>query len=152
MAPNKFPFPRPLHLLLILGVSVLLAVGNGLRTGTLLAKPSTGASSLPRGVLSFTKAQVKEAVEKKSHGILDVRPEKYFKEGHLPGALSLPYDVLPQRLEGLNLNANGHYILYCDGGDCHASLAAARLMASIGYAHLAIYPGGWQDWQEGVKP
>lgn len=138
---------RPLPFFLILALAALVAVANGLRTGTLTTRFKPSVAGLPAGVTMLTKAQVREAVAKKSHTILDVRPLKAYQAGHLPDALSLPYENLPARLEALGLNANGLYILYCDGGDCRASHGAARVMASIGFEHLAVYPGGWADWQ-----
>ena len=138
---------RPLPLLVLLALSLVIAGVNAARTG-ILAKDlaSTGSTLLPKGVKAAGFPEVMAALSNKSAILLDVRPEKTYKEGHLPGALSLPYDILPQRLEALKLNANDHYILYCDGGDCHSSRNAARVLSGFGFSHLAVYEGGWEEY------
>jgi rhodanese-related sulfurtransferase len=139
---------RPLPFLIVFGVALLIAGANAVRTGILSQKPDPNASTLlPAGVQAIRWDGVKAAISNKSAIFLDVRPENAYREGHLPGALSLPFDFLPQRLEGLGLNANDHFILYCDGGDCHSSVAAARVLSTVmGFKNLKVYEGGWDDY------
>jgi len=138
---------RPLPFLVVLGVALLVAGANAVRTGLLSRGSGNPISSrLPKGVLAARLEAVEAAISNRSARLLDVRPEKAYREGHLPGALSLPFDFLPQRLESLRLNANDRYILYCDGGDCHASMNAARLLSALGFLHLSVYEGGWDEY------
>lgn len=54
--------------------------------------------------------------------IVDLRDEKSFKEGHVPGAVNVPYENLEEYLKGINKNRE--LILYCERGG--RSFAAAK--------------------------
>src|SRR5215467_14230593 len=54
--------------------------------------------------------------------VLDVRPEDEFRQGHLPGALSIPLAQLERRLA--ELSADREIIAYCRGPWCVLSFEA----------------------------
>lgn len=61
--------------------------------------------------------------------LLDVRPRLEFAAGHLPGALSIPLDELPARLD--NLPRDRVIVTYCRGPLCvYADQALERIIAS----------------------
>lgn len=89
-------------------------------------------------------------VEERRGVILDARPEVFHRLGHIPGALSLPrddfenaYNKLKSRLER---NKNASLIVYCSGSSCEDSMLVQEALAKLGYAHVAIFHGGWGEW------
>lgn len=68
---------------------------------------------------------------------VDVRSRKEFLQGHVPGAVNVPYEALKASLDGFDRAKT--YILYCDRGA--VSLLAARKMFREGYNVLSVIGG-----------
>lgn len=83
--------------------------------------------------------------------LIDARDAHEFEEGHIPGALNLPYDEAvtdPARLESL-APLDRPIVVYCGGGTCEVSLNLANeLYYSVGYSKVAVYMGGYPEWVE----
>lgn len=132
-------------------VAVVTALWSGIFSKDLVTTPS--GVILPKGVTLATLAEVKAASENKGAVLLDVRPKLAFKAGHIPNALSLPVEELTRALEELGLKEDKTYILYCDGGECYASISASKALSAFGFKHLKVFKEGYEGWQAGkVKP
>lgn len=79
---------------------------------------------------------------------VDAREPDEYAEGHIPGAISMPYDEVsgePERLE--NLQAEGKAIaVYCGGGACELSLNLAWDLIYAGQKKVLVYMGGFPEW------
>jgi rhodanese-related sulfurtransferase/rubrerythrin len=75
--------------------------------------------------------------------LVDLRPDKLFRQGHIPGARSLPLAELPEHLH--ELSAEGPILLYCDSGSC--SRAAAGILESADLRKVHALQGGFAAWQ-----
>ncbi len=79
-------------------------------------------------------ADVKQLFDAGAVLLIDAREGEEYGEGHIPGALSMPYDEVssePERLE--QLDAGGKAIaVYCGGGACELSLTLAWDLISAG--------------------
>jgi rhodanese-related sulfurtransferase len=75
--------------------------------------------------------------------LLDVRPEREFLQGHIPGARSIPIEVLPARLA--ELPRTPPIVAYCRGPYCVYADEAVRQLAAAGIsaARLSV---GYPDW------
>jgi rhodanese-related sulfurtransferase/DNA-binding transcriptional ArsR family regulator len=62
--------------------------------------------------------------------VLDVRPELEYAAGHIPGALSVPLDELPERLA--DLPADQEIVAYCRGAYCVLAHDAVRQLSRQG--------------------
>ena len=62
--------------------------------------------------------------------VLDVRPREEYAAGHIPGALSVPLDELPNRLA--ELPADQEIVAYCRGAYCVLAHDAVRLLTAAG--------------------
>lgn len=80
--------------------------------------------------------------------LVEALPEKYYRDGHLPGAVHLPHDqvraLAPERLP----DKHAFIVTYCANEQCQNSHIAARSLDALGYTHLAVYAGGKKDWTE----
>lgn len=78
--------------------------------------------------------------------LLEALPEKYFAEGHLPGAKRLPNDEVEARAPTLVPDKSASIVVYCASETCRNSHQAAAALESVGYTDVAVYPGGKKDW------
>lgn len=85
---------------------------------------------------------------------LDSRSRAEFGKGHIPGATSLPPD---ENRRGVKPEAVGAplertLVVYCEGGDCQASVGLARLLHDAGYQDIRVLSGGWTEWRAAGLP
>jgi rhodanese-related sulfurtransferase len=78
--------------------------------------------------------------------MLDVRPEREFTAGHLPGAVSIPLDELPERAEEVPLGQR--VVVYCRGEFCLMARDAARMLRARGVDAYAM-DEGVLEWRAG---
>lgn len=76
--------------------------------------------------------------------VLDVRPEEEYAAGHIPGAVSVPLDQLPQRLA--DLPADQEIVAYCRGTYCVLAHDAVRLLTAEGRQARRLQDG-MLEWQ-----
>lgn len=62
--------------------------------------------------------------------VLDVRPRAEYDGGHLPGAVHIPIEDLPARID--ELPADREVVAYCRGAYCVLATDAARLLRARG--------------------
>lgn len=75
--------------------------------------------------------------------LLDVRPEIEFESGHIPGAISVPPDQLPARLD--ELPRDRPIVAYCRGDYCLFADEAVALLREHGFEAYRL-DGGWPEW------
>ena len=75
-------------------------------------------------------------------GLIDLRPGEEYKRGHIPGAVSMPYETFDVKAPVLIKYAI--IILCCDRGA--ASLLMGRKLRAEGYRILSI-GGGMSAWR-----
>jgi len=63
--------------------------------------------------------------------LLDVRPSEEYRQGHLPGARSVPLPELPSRLH--EVPRDGEVVAYCRGPYCSLASEAVELLVAAGY-------------------
>lgn len=76
--------------------------------------------------------------------VLDVRPRIEYTSGHIPGALSIPIDELPDRLA--ELPPETEVVAYCRGAYCVFAHDAVRLLMDNG-RHALRLVGGMLEWR-----
>jgi len=124
-----------------------MAVGLGAQT----ALPEIPELGRP---VEISLQAVKLFVDAAGAVIIDAREDYEYAEGHIPGAISMPYDEVsaePERLA--NLDAGGRpIIVYCGGGACELSLTLAWDLISAGQGKVVVFMGGYPEWQEAGYP
>jgi rhodanese-related sulfurtransferase/DNA-binding transcriptional ArsR family regulator len=81
--------------------------------------------------------------------VLDVRPAPEFAAGHIPGAVSIPIDELPERL--FELPADLEVVAYCRGAYCVFAHEAVRLLTAHG-RRAARLAEGMLEWRLADQP
>ncbi|NKB89332.1 MAG: rhodanese-like domain-containing protein [Acidobacteria bacterium] len=82
--------------------------------------------------------------------ILDVRRPDEFAEGHLPGAMHIPYDELADRLEEMGIELDEEVVVYCRSG--RRAGVAESVLHEAGYTNIRDLEGHWLGWSEAGRP
>ena len=94
--------------------------------------------------LNITAQQAKELMDSQTgYVILDTRTQEEYDEGHIPGAIVIPYDEITEKAEGILLDKDQLILVYCRSG--RRSKIAAEALVELGYTNIREF-GGIIDW------
>lgn len=114
---------------------------------------STAAEAAPReGVV--TLEQMKQLFDAGTVVIIDARSTTEYEEGHIPGAINIPHDRIPEFMDVLNneVSTDAQVVCYCRSLTCDFSDLLATEMKVIGYQDVKVFSGGWDQWKEAGYP
>ena len=100
-----------------------------------------------KGLVSYEELQQK-LTDKAPIVLLDVRTQEEFNNGHIPGALLLPYDEIDQKAVQLLPEKEKEIIIYCRSG--RRSAIAKDSLEALGYTNVKDF-GGMNRWQGKVE-
>ena len=85
---------------------------------------------------------------------VDARGRAQFLEGHVPGALHIPYDPFsPSAAQGVQaLPRERWLVIYCSSLTCDKASEMAETLRMEGFEDVLVMPGGWQAWLEAQGP
>ena len=115
----------------------------------------------PRTLRGATIVTAEEATElmKKGVPIFDTRVKEEYVDGHIKGALSLPYGEKSAKevdfdsskdhfsLSGLPADKNAPIILSCNGPECWKSYKSSVAAIKAGYRQIYWFRGGFPEWR-----
>ncbi|HEX5133372.1 MAG TPA: rhodanese-like domain-containing protein [Candidatus Krumholzibacteria bacterium] len=86
--------------------------------------------------------------------IIDARDPQEYEFGHIPGAINVPYDRLPEYLDMLSAEVpmDQPVIIYCRGPECDFSDQLATELKVLGYQNVRVFTGGWEQWSAAGYP
>jgi rhodanese-related sulfurtransferase len=99
-------------------------------------------------------SKVKSFFDAKAATIVDAREPADYAEGHIPGAINLPYDEVVtdgERLEKFDPKGKP-IIVYCGGGTCELSMNLGFALVNAGKKKVLVYMGGWPEWSTSGNP
>ena len=88
---------------------------------------------------------VKPLMAKKQVLLIDVRDPMSFGEGHLPGAINVPFDFLPDHAEAWKKDKR-QLVTYCACVNEGTAVRAALDMNAFGVMNVKALAGGWNEW------
>ncbi len=85
---------------------------------------------------------------------LDARSPVEFDQGHIQGAINLPWHDVDNYFETviMTLDPEAMYITYCDGETCSLSHDLAMLLKDLGFTRIKVLVNGWTLWKEHDLP
>lgn len=82
--------------------------------------------------------------------VLDVRTEREYDSGHVPGAVNIPHTELPARLSELSTGRRGEIVVYCEVGGRAA--VAEDILEEAGFTRVRSLQGHMRDWRANRHP
>ncbi len=95
--------------------------------------------------VSIDQVRERVAADGREVILVDVREREEYREGHLPGALSLPRGFLEMRIEEAIPDRGAEIIAYCQSGG--RSLIAGHMLKQMGYRKVSSMAGGYGAWK-----
>jgi len=113
-----------------------------------------GADSGQLAEGAVTVVQVKDLVDEGAVYVIDARAPAGYEEGHIPGAINIPYDRLPEYYQQITdtVPLDARIVCYCWSPTCDFSDQLATELKIMGYTDVAVFPGGWEEWQDAGHP
>jgi rhodanese-related sulfurtransferase len=94
----------------------------------------------------------KELDSMMAHGVtvIDARYPPDYEAGHIRGAVNIPINSDFDRINGLlpGVNRDNPIVVYCKNVTCPFSKTVASMLASKGFAHVGLFVGGWEEWEQ----
>jgi rhodanese-related sulfurtransferase len=78
--------------------------------------------------------------------VLDVRGAAEFDEGHIPGAINIPHDVLGERIAEIGPVGERDVVVYCRSG--RRAEIALETLKGAGFSRLFHLEGDYLRWSE----
>ena len=99
-------------------------------------------------------SEAKQLFDRKAARFLDARPQPQYADGHISGALNLPWQDVARTFTdiALQLDEKDLIITYCDGESCELSHDLAMYLRDMGFANVRVLVNGWTVWQNGGLP
>ena len=85
---------------------------------------------------------------------IDARSEKQYLEGHIQGAVSLPWQRVDDYFIEVadRLDTGKPIITYCDGETCDLSHELAIFLKEMGFQNPRVLVNGWSLWLQAGLP
>ena len=99
--------------------------------------------------VNITAEEAKQIMDsEEGYIILDVRTQEEYDEGHIPGAILIPYTQIAEKAEEVLTDKDQLILVYCRSG--RRSRIAAEALAELGYTNIKEF-GGIIDWPYEVE-
>ncbi len=84
---------------------------------------------------------------------IDARDSEEFNDGHISGAINIPYFHADEYLPRLDpVVRTEPVVVYCEGEDCDMSIRLGNELFSKGYKKVFVFFGGWEEWEKSGYP
>ncbi|WP_216215429.1 ArsR/SmtB family transcription factor [Amycolatopsis aidingensis] len=130
-------------------VAALYAAVRDVATTHLADVTAAVTAFLGPEVERVTRAELLARADRGEVTVLDVRPKVEYAAGHIPGALNIPLDELPDRLD--ELPEGTEIVAYCRGAQCVLAPDAVRLLADQGRPASRL-ADGMLEWRLAELP
>jgi rhodanese-related sulfurtransferase len=112
-----------------------------------------GADLLVSTVPRISREELKAKLDQgEAIAIVEALPEPYYRRAHLPGAINVPAERVPELAPLLLPDKDAEIVVYCANLPCPSSEMAARSLIELGYHKVREYAEGKQDWIEAGLP
>jgi len=95
------------------------------------------------GRLGIKQISPRDLDQKKGMMLLDVRSDKEYEQGHIPGAVHVPLSDVGNKVK--KLKKDKELVVYCRNGN--QSIWAIKRLMGMGYKNLYNLRGGYNAWK-----
>lgn len=101
-------------------------------------------------LIMLKSIQVKEMIESNQFDlIIDLRDNESYSKGHLPGAINIPINEIPDKLKFLDLYKKKSIVLYCGIGS--KSVSAGKVLIINGFEKVYNLSNGLKGYKYELK-
>lgn len=93
--------------------------------------------------LGIKQISPRELDQKKGMMLLDVRTDKEYEGGHIPGSVHVPLSEVGDKIK--KLKKDKELVVYCQSGN--RSIWAIKRLMGMGYTNLYNLKGGFNAWK-----
>ncbi len=130
-------------------VLILAAVGILSMTGCHTGSDGKENRKAENAYMKISAEEAKEIMDGATDFLLiDVREKEEYAEGHIEGALLIPYDEIEESAGSLLADKQQTILIYCRSG--RRSAIAAQTLSDLGYTDVKDF-GGIIDWPYDIK-
>ena len=106
------------------------------------------AKALKEDIPLVTVKQAMTFLQSGTHVILDARPAADYEAGHIPTALSIPYDSIADAMVTAQqyLTPSQPIMTYCSGKKCDESFLLTQYLRRQGFTNVVLFAGGFETW------
>lgn len=130
------------------------------------AEKEPGGKATPQEVSGAWTVSAKESkgLVKSGVVVVDTRSAADYAAGHIPGAISAPYEERSEKspdfnrskdkfdLERLPSVKSEVVLFYCGSANCWSSYKAAKMAVDSGWGEARWFRGGMQEWMDAGLP
>jgi rhodanese-related sulfurtransferase len=103
-----------------------------------------------QGLKTVSLAQAHTLWQEGQTLFLDAQELPEYREMHIPGALSIPPELLEKEWDRsmADVIKGRHIVVYCSQASCDAALKVAERLQSLGYTEVLTFTEGFRAWNE----
>jgi len=144
----KILIKKIIKCIIVLGFGFIISCGSDNTEPQTIINNSVNNKSSISDVNYINSQMLMNLIDSKaSLQIIDIRNKNDYLSGHIPGAVSIPYNELLYRLKELDTQSN--IILYCNYGI--TSVSAAKSLQKLGFDKLYSLSEGYSKWEYAVE-
>lgn len=103
-----------------------------------------------RGGVGVSSSQLTALINRENAAVLDIRDAKEFREGHITGAINIPFTGVADRLRELSQYKENPIVIVCKMGQ-HSS-TVGKTLRDDGFGDVRRLTGGIGAWQADGLP
>lgn len=92
--------------------------------------------------------ELKQQIDSGKTLVVEGLPEKYYRSGHIPSALNLPFDNMEELASKVLPDRTATVVVYCGSDTCKTLPIAVERLTALGYENVTVYLGGKADWKK----
>jgi rhodanese-related sulfurtransferase len=158
--PSTTPIKKTawqIPLLVLLAVTLALAVNRWRADGIPLVGDWSVQARFAEAAgsgLTIALGQAWELFDTDAILFVDARPPEQYAQGHIYGALNLPWQAVDHYFTALadQLDSPKTIVAYCDGDSCDLSHELALFLLEMGFKKVRVLVNGWSLWQAAGLP
>jgi rhodanese-related sulfurtransferase len=102
------------------------------------------------GYVKITVWESYKALKSGKAVFMDARKQEDFYSGHIPGALSVPPEMVMQTKDKKFMEQ--HIITYCYNKNCEMADDLAKDLIKLGFKNVSVMTDGWEGWFQSGYP
>ncbi len=116
------------------------------KTGFLTAEETVGLTFI-------ALAEAEDLFARGEALFIDARSQSLYASGHILNAVNCPAEENQKALaRPLDAGVGRILVVYCEGGECLASVTVAKVLKKAGFQDVRIFSGGWAEWSAAGRP